>query len=54
MLAVARGRHEGGALPESPREFELQLLGLLCLADPLRADVPRRSRNAPRRGFGLS
>ena len=27
-------------MPASPREFELQLLGFVCLADPLRADVP--------------
>jgi len=29
-----------GELPESPREFALQLLGFVCLADPLRHDVP--------------
>lgn len=38
-LGVARGSHEG-SLPDSPRGFELQWLGLVCLADPLRRDVP--------------
>ncbi len=27
-------------LPESPRDFRLQLLGFVCLSDPLRPDVP--------------
>ncbi len=40
VLAVARGSFAGDDLPPTPHGFELQLLGLLCLADPLRADVP--------------
>jgi P-type Ca2+ transporter type 2C len=40
VLAVAEGTTDTGNLPETPRAFELQLMGLLCLADPLRADVP--------------
>jgi P-type Ca2+ transporter type 2C len=40
VLAVARGEHGDARLPDSPRGFQLDLLGLLCLADPLRADVP--------------
>ena len=40
VLAVARGTFRGTTMPASPREFELQLLGFVCLADPLRADVP--------------
>jgi P-type Ca2+ transporter type 2C len=41
VLAVARGSGSTPApLPESPRAFELELLGLICLADPLRRDVP--------------
>lgn len=40
MLAVARGTYDGAALPETPRGFELELLGLIALADPLRANVP--------------
>lgn len=40
VLCVARGTFRGATIPASPREFELQLLGFVCLADPLRADVP--------------
>ena len=40
VLAVAEGTAQAAALPETPRGFELRLMGLLCLADPLRADVP--------------
>ncbi|MGE0113545.1 MAG: cation-translocating P-type ATPase [Steroidobacteraceae bacterium] len=40
VLAVASGTHRESALPDSPRGFKLSLLGLVCLADPLRADVP--------------
>lgn len=40
VLAVAQGEQHGGALPDSPREFTLHLLGLLCLADPLRENIP--------------
>jgi Ca2+-transporting ATPase len=40
VLGVARGVHRGTTMPASPREFELQLLGFVCLADPLRGDVP--------------
>jgi P-type Ca2+ transporter type 2C len=39
VLAVARGSH-AGELPDSPQGFTLQLLGLVCLADPLRASIP--------------
>jgi Ca2+-transporting ATPase len=41
ILGVAAGNsanvHE---LPANPHGFELRFLGLICLADPLRADVP--------------
>jgi P-type Ca2+ transporter type 2C len=40
VLGVARGRFEGRELPASPRDFSLEFLGLLCLADPVRATVP--------------
>ena len=39
VLAVAQGCHSG-LLPDAPNGFTLQLKGLLCLADPLRTDVP--------------
>jgi P-type Ca2+ transporter type 2C len=40
VLGIARGEHADDGLPESPRSFGLQLLGFVCLSDPLRADVP--------------
>jgi Ca2+-transporting ATPase len=40
VLGVARGTYKGTTMPASPREFELELLGFVCLADPLRPDVP--------------
>lgn len=41
VLAVASGSIDASAdLPKSPRDFELHLIGLICLADPLRSDVP--------------
>ncbi len=40
VLGVARGTHPGHSLPDSPRNFKLQLIGLICLADPLRANIP--------------
>jgi Ca2+-transporting ATPase len=40
VLAVARGTHIGPDFPERADEFSLRLLGLICFADPLRADVP--------------
>ncbi len=39
VLAVAHGSH-GTQLPDSPHGFTLNLLGLVCLADPLRANIP--------------
>jgi len=39
VLGVARGRIGGGALPEDPRDFAFEYLGLVGLADPLRAGV---------------
>ena len=39
VLAVARARFTGARLPDTPRGFALELLGLVGLADPLRAGV---------------
>jgi P-type Ca2+ transporter type 2C len=51
VLAVARGTFDSRAnLPETPRAFELELLGLLCLADPLRRDVPDALAECTRAG----
>ncbi len=39
VLAVARGSLKGSGLPESQRDFDFELLGLVGLADPLRPGV---------------
>lgn len=51
VLGVARGVFEGSAMPQSPREFDLALLGLICLADPLRNDVPAALRECAQAGI---
>jgi Ca2+-transporting ATPase len=38
-------------MPEAPNGFALKFLGLLCLADPLRADVPRALRECSEAGI---
>jgi Ca2+-transporting ATPase len=40
ILGVAHGSVLPSELPASPRDFALQFLGFICLADPLRTDVP--------------
>ncbi|HEY0685961.1 MAG TPA: cation-translocating P-type ATPase [Steroidobacter sp.] len=40
ILGVARGSSDADKLPDTPHGFNLSFLGFLCLADPLRADVP--------------
>jgi Ca2+-transporting ATPase len=51
VLAVARGSSAAVTqLPESPRELALELLGLICLADPLRSDVPAALAECARAG----
>ncbi len=40
VLGVARSVHPGTDLPEDQREFTFEYLGLVGLADPLRASVP--------------
>jgi len=40
VLAVARASFTGREWPESQRDFQFTLLGLVGLADPLRASVP--------------
>jgi Ca2+-transporting ATPase len=39
ILGVASARHPGGGLPDTPHGFQFELLGLVGLADPLRASV---------------
>ena len=42
VLAVASGEHLGQVFPQSPHEYRLNLLGFVCLADPLRQQVPAK------------
>jgi Ca2+-transporting ATPase len=51
VLGVAHGRCADGDLPDSPYSFDLQLVGLICLADPLRADVPAAMNECRRAGI---
>jgi len=41
VLAIARAEFEGAQWPAGQHDFEFRLLGLIALADPLRADVPQ-------------
>jgi Ca2+-transporting ATPase len=40
VLGVARATFAGDALPDSQRDFDLEFVGLIGLADPLRPSVP--------------
>jgi Ca2+-transporting ATPase len=51
VLGIASGRHGAGDLPDSPYSFELRFAGLLCLADPVRADVPVALAECARAGI---
>jgi P-type Ca2+ transporter type 2C len=51
VLAVAQGEHAATQLPDSARDFKLTLLGLVCLADPLRADIPARLSECKQAGI---
>jgi Ca2+-transporting ATPase len=41
VLGVAEAHHDGSDFPETPHAFVFRFLGLVGLADPLRAEVPR-------------
>lgn len=52
VLGVARARRAGDdAWPETPRGFSFEWLGLLALADPLRAEVPEAIAQCSRAGI---
>lgn len=51
VLGVARSRWDGTAFPDGPEGFEFEFLGLLGLADPVRADVPRALRECAEAGI---
>jgi len=39
VLGVARARHAGTSLPDDPRQFAFEWVGLVGFADPIRADT---------------
>lgn len=52
VLGVARARHpRDDAWPDTPRGFNFEWLGLLALADPLRAEVPEAIAQCARAGI---
>ena len=51
VLGVAKAFHRGESLPRSQQEFDLQFLGLVGLADPLRASVPAAVRDCRSAGI---
>jgi len=51
VLAVARGRFKGQAWPASEHDFEFEFIGLLGLADPVRAQVPAAVAECHRAGI---
>jgi Ca2+-transporting ATPase len=54
VLAVARAKYSDSALPASQREFAFELLGLVGLADPLRANVPDAIRECHEAGIRVA
>jgi Ca2+-transporting ATPase len=50
LLAVAEAGWDGPACPDSPREYRFRWLGLIALADPLRASVPAAVAECRRAG----
>ena len=51
VLAVAKAMHRGGALPSSQRDLVFEYLGLIGLADPIRASVPGAVRECREAGI---
>lgn len=51
VLAVARATHPGSTVPDDPRDFEFELLGLVGLQDPLRPGVPAAVAECSRAGI---
>ncbi len=54
VLAVARAQYGDCGLPASQREFAFELLGLVGLADPLRANVPDAIRECHDAGIRVA
>ena len=43
VLAVAKASFAGDLWPSSQHDFHFEFLGLIGLADPIRAEVPERN-----------
>ncbi|MBZ5695536.1 MAG: cation-translocating P-type ATPase [Acidobacteriia bacterium] len=50
LLGVARAHLSGDPLPQDPKDFVFEFLGLVGLADPIRADVPAAVQECSRAG----
>ncbi len=51
VLGVARARHPGPPWPASEHDFDFGFVGLLGLADPLRAEIPQAVRECREAGI---
>jgi len=51
VLGVAHGRLKGNGFPESQRDLDYEFMGLVGLADPLRASVPSAIRECRSAGI---
>ena len=51
VLGVARATFKGGKLPRTPQDFRFAFVGLVGLADPLRASVPEAVRQCRTAGI---
>jgi Ca2+-transporting ATPase len=51
VLAVARARFRGAALPENVHDYPFELLGLVGLEDPVRESAPRAIRECKAAGI---
>lgn len=51
VLGVARGRFDGEDWPDSQSDYDFEFLGLVGLADPLRASVPQAVRECRSAGI---
>ena len=53
VLAVAKANFPGGLWPSSQHDFHFKFLGLIGLADPIRAEVPKAIKECNRAGVNV-
>jgi Ca2+-transporting ATPase len=53
VLGIARATYSGAQWPDSQRNFDFQFMGLVGLADPLRASVPEAVAQCRSAGIGV-